>query len=296
MSEAPASRREMWRRRLRRIRALGRRALPFVSGALMLLVALAIYNALFPPPAPLTQSDVDNSISEAMASATPPPAFSALVYQVIQPSLVLVETKPPGSNSNLFNPGDRAFAGYFTAQDSDQSLGSGVIVDSNGDILTSLHVVAGAGSIEVTFADGTKSVAAVTGTQADNDIAVLQAQTPPAQIVPATLGNPNGLSVGDEAYVVGNPFGLFSSMSAGVISGLERSYQIPGSDQTLQHLIQVDAAVNSGNAGGPLLNRAGQVVGIVTELLNPTGENVFIGIAFAVPITTAGGAAGLPPD
>jgi S1-C subfamily serine protease len=113
--------------------------------------------------------------------------------------------------------------------------------------------------------------------------------------VPATLGNPNAVRIGDEAYVVGNPFGLYSSMSAGVISGLDRSYQPPNSNQQLQGLIQIDAAVNPGNSGGPLLNRDGEVIGIVDGLVNPTDQNFFVGIGFAVPITAAGGAVGSPP-
>jgi S1-C subfamily serine protease len=102
------------------------------------------------------------------------------------------------------------------------------------------------------------------------------------------------MRVGSEAYVVGHPFGLTDSLSAGVVSGLGRSFQFPNSDQVLRGLIQVDAAVNPGNSGGPLLNRAGQVVGIITGLVNPTKQDVFIGIGLAVPIDVAGGAAGLP--
>ena len=113
--------------------------------------------------------------------------------------------------------------------------------------------------------------------------------------MPATLGNPNAMQIGDEAFVVGNPLGLYSSMSAGVISGLDRTFQPSTSQQKLQGLIQIDAAVNPGNSGGPLLNRDGQVIGIVAGIVNPSGQDVFIGIGFAVPITVAGGAAGLPP-
>jgi S1-C subfamily serine protease len=103
------------------------------------------------------------------------------------------------------------------------------------------------------------------------------------------------MRVGDEAFVVGNPLGLYSSMSAGVISGFDRSFRPQNSDQQLHDLIQFDAAVNPGNSGGPLLNRDGQVIGIVTALANPTEQDFFIGIGFAVPITIAGGAAGAPP-
>ncbi len=302
MDEAPVTRLEMWRRRLKRVRAFARRSLPFVAGVLTLLIAIEIYNAITPKPHQLDMNDVNTAISNAMASATPPPAYSALVYQAIQPSLVLVETRPLSSNTNADNPAGREFAAYRPdarlLQDNQPSaagVASGVIIDAAGDILTSLHIVQSAGNIQVTFYDGTVSRAQVSGTQPDNDIAVLQAQTLPAILVPATLGNPNSLNVGDEAYVVGNPYDLTESMTAGVISGLNRSYQPSFTDKKLTDLIQFDAAVNPGNSGGPLLDRNGQVMGIVIGLLNPDGQN-FIGIGFAVPITTAGGAAGEPPD
>ena len=168
------------------------------------------------------------------------------------------------------------------------------MVDAGGQVLTALHVVAGAGSIHLTFADGSTSSATVTTTQPDHDIAVLQPDTVPAAVTPATLGNPGAVRVGSDAFIVGNPFGLTGSLSAGVVSGLDRSFKVPDSDQVLDGLIQVDAAVNPGNSGGPLLNRGGQVIGIVTALVNPTSEDVFIGIGLAVPIDVAGGAAGLP--
>ena len=136
----------------------------------------------------------------------------------------------------------------------------------------------------------------MTTMQPQNDIAVLRATTPPAQIFPAVLGDPRSVRVGDEAFAVGNPLGLYSSMSAGVISGLNRSFKSPNSDIRMTGLIQIDAAVNPGNSGGPLLNRYGQVVGIVAALVNPTGQDVFIGIGFAVPINAAGGAVGAPLD
>jgi len=135
----------------------------------------------------------------------------------------------------------------------------------------------------------------VTTSQPENDIAVLSPDRLPAQLVPAVLGNPNAMQVGDDAFVVGNPFGLYSSMSAGVISGFDRSFQPATSKQVLRGLIQIDAAVNPGNSGGPLLNRDGEVIGIVTGIVNPTDQNFFIGIGFAVPITVAGGAFGSPP-
>jgi S1-C subfamily serine protease len=288
---------------LRRARKLVRSALPFASGVLAALVALLLYNALTPQPHQITQREVNDTISQAIASATPRPPFSSLAYNAVLPSIVLVELKPSSANSNAFYDGDDFASALAFEADDDGSLhflqstagGSGVIINTNCDILTALHLVSGDGIIEVTFADGTKSTASISATQAENDIAVLHPDKLPPVFIPATLGNPNALRVGDEAYVVGNPFGLNDSMSAGVISGLDRTYEVNG-DLTLQHLIQFDAAVNAGNSGGPLINREGQVVGIVAVLLNPTGQNVFIGVGFAVTITAAGGAAGLPPD
>jgi S1-C subfamily serine protease len=285
MNEPSAIRSEQWRQRLQRLQSAGARArlrlqaaAPFALGVIAALTALLLYNLLFPGPAPLTASQVSDTVAMAMASATPPPAFSAQVYQAIQPSLVLIQTESPERE-------DEASSG----------LGTGVIVSERGDILTSLHVVAGATSIELIFADGSKSDAVVTAEMPEKDIAVLIPTEPPAQLIPAVLGNPYAMRVGDEAFAVGNPFGLYASMSAGVISGFGRSFHPPGGEQKLEDLIQIDAAVNPGNSGGPLLNRYGQVVGIVVGIVNPTEQEVFIGIGFAVPIDVAGGAAGLPP-
>ena len=278
MNEPSPSRADRWRARLQRLRAGIRRGMPFASGVLAALLALWLYNTLFPGPQPLSQQQVNDTVAQALASATPAPAYSELVYQVIRPSLVLIQTESADADS-----------------ESQHGLGTGVVIDQAGDILTALHVVSGASSINVTFADGTTSAATVAASDPENDIAVLVADQPPALIFPAVLGNPNAMQVGDEAFVVGNPFGLYSSMSAGVISGFDRNFRPPNSNVQLEGLIQIDAAVNPGNSGGPLLNRYGQVIGIVEGIANPTEESFFVGIGFAVPIDTAGGAAGLPP-
>ena len=264
-------------RRLQRPGARARRLGLFGGGVVAALIAILVYGALFPGPAPLTRQDVTDSITSALASQTPGPAFSELAYAAVQPSLVLVQTQLAANQA-----GDTS------------SLGSGVIVNVGGDILTSLHVVASATAIKVTFADGSSSTASVAVRRPDEDIAVLHADRMPASFVPATLGNPRAVGVGSEAFVVGNPLGLFGSISAGVVSGLNRTFQLPDGGPTLHGLIQVDAAVNPGNSGGPLVNRDGQVIGIVTGLVNPTKQDVFIGIGLAVPIDVAGGAAGLP--
>jgi S1-C subfamily serine protease len=267
---------QQWKARWQGFSTRVRGAFPFVGGVIAALAALLLYNQLAPQPQPLTLQEVNQAVAENLASATPVPAFSTRVYQLIQPSLVLIQ-------------------GFDADEEENSSIGSGVVISEFGDILTSLHVVEKAAEIQLIFADGTRSPAQVTAAQPEIDIAVLRAEQPPSQLVPATLGNPNAMRVGDEAFAVGNPFGLYSSISAGVISGFNRSFRIPDSEQSLEGLIQIDSAVNPGNSGGPLLNRSGHVVGIVVGILNPVQEEFFVGIGFAVPITVAGGAAGIPP-
>src|SRR5258708_14437784 len=194
MIETPISRRELWRQRLARMRKTMRTALPFATGVFAALVALLLYHLFFPGPPQLTSSDVNRSFARLLASAPPPPAFSAIAYRRIQPSVVLIQIHAPD-----------------TFGQTEEGLGSGVVIDDSGDILTSLHVVANATDIQVSFADGTQSVAEVVGRQPQNDIAVLRAKEPPAQIVPAILGNPRAMHVGDQVFVVGNPFGLYMS-------------------------------------------------------------------------------------
>jgi S1-C subfamily serine protease len=278
MTEPSVSRVELWRQRWQRFRTRARSAVPFASGVSAALGALLLYNLFFPSPPPLTPREVNDTVAQVLASVTPPPAFSAQVYQAIRPSLVLIQIEAPDDDGKIGN-----------------GIGSGVVINQNGDILTSLHVVANATEIELTFADGSESNAQIVGAQPEHDIAVLRATEPPLELVPAILGNPRAMRVGDEAFVVGHPLGLYGSMSSGVISGFDRSFTPPDGGQRLHDLIQIDAAVNPGNSGGPLLNRYGQVVGIVTALVNPTKQEVFIGIGFATPINIAGAAVGLPP-
>jgi len=240
-----------------------RRALPW--GAALAAPALLIAISLAPVPTP----------EDARPSPTPTPSISE-VYAKVAPSVVQIKTaKPDGTLVEA---------------------GSGVVIDEAGDILTALHVVQGWPSLTVVFADGTQSRAVIIAQVAENDIAALRPASPPAQIAPAVLGSPSTLHIGDDAIVVGNPFALTRSLSTGVISGLNRSVQIPGQGRTLSGLIQFDAAVNPGSSGGPLVNRGGDVVGIVTGLVNPTGQPAFSGVGFAVTIDTAAGALGLPPD
>ncbi len=252
-----------------------------VAVAVGAVLALAFWWLLPTGPPPLTPADVDKAVQRGLHQAqeqqrnTPPDATTA--DHTITPSLVTV-------TAQRADPG--AGAGAI-----DTRLGSGVVINASGAVLTALHVVDGATRIELAFADGTTAGATLLVSKPENDIAVLAPDQLPDVVVPAVMAGPP--PVGDAVYAVGNPLGLTHSLTAGVVSAIDRS--IPtGRGTTLSGLIQFDAAVNPGNSGGPLLNRAGQVVGIVTALANPANQDFFVGIGFAVPIATAGGAAGGP--
>lgn len=247
------------------------------AGILIALAAMLLYDTTRPPPQLLTQRDINAAVQRALASATPTPSYQSQVYDIIHPSVVRVTALVSKAGGKT-----------------DRGIGAGVVIDERGIILTSLHIVKDAVEVRVVFADGAESLASVIGTQPDNDLAVLRVDEIPDDLVAATLGNSAALNVGDEVVAVGNPFGINNSLSAGVVSGLGRTFRSPKTGDTLSNLIQFDAAVNPGNSGGPLVNRNGDVVGIVTALVNPTEQDVFIGIGFAVRIETAAAAAGSP--
>jgi S1-C subfamily serine protease len=231
------------------------------------------------PPRRITQQDIDAAVLHTLETKSLP-SRAAKAYAVIQPSVVLVR----GLKSD---EGAKKGGG--------SSVGSGVVIVDRGIILTNLHVVAGADRVDVVFADGTESEATVIGARPEKDLAVLQAQTLPDDLTPATLRSTQDLAPGDEVVAVGFPFGIGPSVSAGVISGLRREFVSPQGKRLLTNLIQFDAAANPGNSGGPLVTMEGEVVGIVTAILNPNEQRVFVGIGFAVPIEDASAAFGLSP-
>ena len=264
-----STRRRLWLDLRKRPAILSIGALVVVA----LLLALVLWRTLGTEGHQL--SSAETVFAEALSSPTPSSPTPAQVYQAILPSLVVIRTDS-GAERDGFG------------------IGSGIVVNSEAEILTALHIVENAAEIQIGFADGTKTVAAIVDMDPERDIAVLTPAALPNFVLPATIGSASSMRVGDEVFAVGNPLGLAGSMSAGVLSGLERDFKPSGREQPLQGLIQFDAAVNPGNSGGPLLNRYGQVVGIVTGLINPSDQNVFIGIGFAVPIDVAVSAAGGP--
>lgn len=273
--EKPPARFLAWRQRARRLYDRSRNVLLVLLGVVIALSAMFAYDATKPPPQRLTQRDINAAVARALASATPPPSLASQVYALIAPSLVYIEANIPGDTRRV-------------------TTGTGTVIDDQGHIISSWHIVEKSTRIQVTFYDGTEADAVIVARQPENDLVVLRPRLLPDNLVPAILGSSGALNVGDDAIVVGNPFGIRNSLSAGVISGLNRNFKSPKTGATLRNLIQFDAAVNPGNSGGPLLNRYGEVVGIVTALLNPTDQEVFIGIGFAVTIETAASALGSP--
>ena len=246
-------------------------------GVAVLVLALVLWRSPRTDGQQLAPGDLEAAVSEVLDSQTPSPAISAQVYQVILPSLVIVQTDKANEEGQGFG------------------IGSGVVVNSDAEVLTAFHIIEGSTEVKLSFADGTSTYATVANAEPERDIAVLTPAELPDLVVPATIGSSSAMSVGDEVFAVGNPLGLVGSLSAGVVSGLNREFRPSDKEEPLRGLIQFDAAVNPGNSGGPLVNRRGQVVGIVTGLINPTGDDFFVGIGFAVPIDVAIGAAGGPP-
>ena len=244
-----------------------------VAGPLALVALLAVSWVFVDAVKTGTLATLDAVQEQPTPAPTPP--LAQMVYEHVRPSVVQVTARTTAS---------------------DPSSGAGVIVDEMADILTSLHIVRDAVAITVRYYDGTEARADLIATLPDKDIAVLRPNGAPAKLVVATMGDPSRLAIGAPAFVIGNPFGLTASLSSGVISGLDRSMTAPGLAKPLTGLIQFDAAVNPGSSGGPLIDANGEVVGIVTGLVSPSGQKLFSGVGFAITIDQAAGALGLPPD
>lgn len=255
----------------------------WVAAAVMLVAASVVMLAPVHRLSPsLNAQDVDELVSRAFdrhAAVSP----AARAYRVIAPSVVRVQV--------FGNHEDETDDSGTDAR----GIGTGVVIVDEGVILTNLHVVEGAKGIRVVFINGQESAATLVGARPEHDLAVLRAEVVPDDLVVATLRSTADLMPGAQVVTVGFPFGLGPSVSAGVVSGLRRDFTTPEGERVLSNLIQFDAAANPGSSGGPLVTMDGEVVGIVTGILNPSGHGVFAGIGFAVPIENAAAAAGLSP-
>jgi S1-C subfamily serine protease len=215
--------------------------------------------------APSTASSGNTALDSACLPA-------ADIYQQLQPAVVEITSTQQGRSP---------FAPSGTA------AGSGIVIDTQGTILTNYHVVADATNLEVTFSDDTTASAQVVGTDPGNDLAVIRIDVSGQKLTPAPLGDSDAIRVGDPVLAIGQPFELESTLTQGIVSATGRTFSEGQGTRPIRNMIQTDAAVNPGNSGGPLIDCQGQVIGINTALENPTGEDVNVGIAFAVPINTA---------
>ena len=258
----------------------------WAASVLLLVIGALLFNGAFgPKEAPLTIKQIDAAIRQSL-DEKPLPSQATKAYEAVIGSVVRVV--------GLMTEGDDGSDDKANAS-AERGVGTGVVIIDNGTILTNLHVISGAKRVKVTFMDGSESEAVIVSTQPQNDLAVLRAKTIPDDLEAATMRSTADLAPGDQVVAVGFPFGIGPSASAGVVSGLKREFRSPEGQQMLTNLIQFDAAANPGNSGGPLVTMDGEVVGIVTAILNPSRQRVFIGIGFAVPIENAAAAAGMPP-
>jgi S1-C subfamily serine protease len=194
------------------------------------------------------------------------------LYDKVRPSVV--EVASVGATNSVFG----------TQQTS--GLGSGIILDTSGDILTNYHVVSGANQLTVTLFDQTSASATVVGTDPTGDLAVIKADFTGVTLTAATLGDSDQIRIGESVIAIGNPFGLDGTVTEGIVSGLDRTLA-EQQNMPLRALIQTDAAINPGNSGGPLVNMSGEVIGIDTAIENPSGSGTFAGVGYAIPINAA---------
>ncbi len=229
------------------------------------------------------------SVTTTIREQAPAPAAAAAassvdglgvneIYRRAAPAVVqITSTAAPTSEVD-------PFFGFRTERPAQQALGSGFVLDKQGHIVTNYHVVEGAEQVEVSFSNQDTYDAEVVGTDPSTDLAVLRVDVSSRALAPLALADSDDVRVGDPVVAIGNPFGLDRTATAGIVSALQRLVTAPNG-QTIDHVIQTDAPVNQGNSGGPLLNGAGEVIGVNSQISSPNGGGN-VGIAFAVPSNT----------
>jgi 2-alkenal reductase len=245
----------------------GSRTSPFA--AVPTAELLSVDTALQPTPTALAPEVITSADAEELLLIN--------VYKRVNPSVVHIRVIATMATDGFGLPEDEDYYG--------QGTGSGFVYDTDGHIVTNNHVVADGKEVQVTFPDGTSVMAEVVGVDPDSDLAVIKVDLPARQLTPVELGDSDALQIGQRAIAIGNPYGLRSTLTTGIISALGRSLplgrlsQSIGSRFTIPELIQTDAAINPGNSGGPLLDSRGQVIGV-----NTAYDPDAFGVGFAVPV------------
>ncbi|MDQ6732107.1 MAG: trypsin-like peptidase domain-containing protein [Actinomycetota bacterium] len=244
----------------------------------------------------------DNNSSTKIITETSPPAAAAHagpvptalsspkgltvneISKLDGPGVIDIQVDATSSSN-----GAGGFFGFGNGTQQTRAEGSGFVLDKNGNIVTAEHVVTGAQTIKVIFPDGRSASANVVGSDTGEDVAVIHVNVPASELHPLPLGNSSTLQVGDGVVAIGSPFGFPGTVTAGIVSALGRAIYSPN-NWTIANAVQTDAAINPGNSGGPLLNSAGQVIGINdqidTNATNATGQGSSAGVGFAVPSNT----------
>jgi putative serine protease PepD len=243
-------------KRLRRGLFIAVAAVALASGAGSGAAAAALIDHGTPTT---TAGSAPAATSTATSATSNPSSTAASIYKQDSPGVVTITVSLRGG----------------------QAIGSGIVLDTKGDILTNAHVVAGAQRIDVAFSDGTTASATLVGSNSGADLAVIRVSVAASQLHPLTLGNSSTVQVGDNVYAIGSPFGLSGSLTEGIVSNLGQTRAV-SNVSNLTGLIQTDAAINPGNSGGPLVNAQGQVIGINNSIESPVDGNV--GVGFAIPI------------
>jgi len=257
------------------------RLLPIIGGAIAGgAIALAVANG-----STTTHSVTTTTVVQPSSAPAVPTSFSSgrpetinQIYRAVGPGVVDITTSSTQNTGGVF--------GFGQSQQT-EGEGAGVVFDKKGDILTDEHVVSGANKITVTFPNQVKASATVVGSDTGADLAVIRVQGVPAsQLHPLTIGDSNAVQVGDSVIAIGSPFGLPNTVTAGIVSAVGRTINAPN-QFTIPNAIQTDAPINPGNSGGPLLNAAGEVIGlndqIETNNTNGQGEGSSSGVGFATP-------------
>lgn len=258
----------------------------------LVLIAIAGY-ATYTLPATIASASAQPNGAALPPSPLTAPKFASLadlesayenIYSQVSPSVVSIDVVE--SSSTTLPPNHPTTPNFPPSGIPQMAAGSGFVWDTQGNIVTNNHVVAGATQIDVTFFDGTTAAAKVVGTDPDSDLAVIKVSVPASQLHPIKAGDSTQVKVGQIAIAIGNPFSEQNTMTTGIISALGRS--LPAGDRTTQgptysipDVIQTDASINPGNSGGVLLDAQGQLVGVTSAIESGSGSSS--GIGFAIP-------------
>ena len=216
--------------------------------------------------------------SSTPGSSGPTSIDVAEIYRRSGPGVVQITSTSEGDSSS------DAFGNVVPGQ-SQSALGSGFVIDKEGHIVTNYHVVQGASQIEVSFSNQDTVDARVVGTDPSTDLALLKVDVDAQALTPLALADSDDVEVGDPVVAIGNPFGLERTVTSGIVSALQREVRAPN-NFTIDHVIQTDAPINSGNSGGPLIDAAGRVIGVNSQIETGNGGGGNVGIGFAVPSNT----------